>query len=806
MGSQQKRPSREDIAAMSAMDLFGCGPSEGYRAGRRLLMKFRSREMPELDRIEFWAYGYPKAKHEYLQRENLTDSTRDIRAAAVTTALPLFLLDHLCARLQTPPRPYLLEGGDGSQAATVGYALSDSDGTWRQLFTEYLSNGGKSNRVNAAFAGSNFHGKGEGARIISVRSDYLPADCFQIVWRDTPLSGREEIQQLTDLFRKVWNLPPPTPLTLPSLPDGPPKAKPESLPARPPKKTTEEVEESPDYFASRSDEKKLLFGKVPPKSPGESPTPEKPLDLKFTPDQEPMSDEFASQVEPDYPKRETQVPGKIASTLFEIQNPNGDTWDDSEALLNFGFRESEADLWRVRDACEGVAVFGAVGSGKTSGSGYALAQAFLQAGFGGLVLTVKPDEAQRWQRLCRETGRDGDFVHVTPTSGHRLNFLQYELERPGERLAVTDDLIALFRTLIGVMSRSKRNETADDFWTNTTNQLIRKLVDIFLLAGEPLTLDRMVHFINQAPKNLKQDWQYSDMFAEVINRAEAYAEHGSQQDKRVFRECLEYWTDAYPGVADVTRSGFITGFAAMADVLSGRGIHEMTGTDTNLTPEMILSGKVVVLDIPLKGNVQGGMMVQAMWKLLFQQAAERRADKGQPAARPAFLWEDEGHMFFSQHDVNFQPTARDCRVPHDIISQNLHNFFQQGHNEHAVEAVFAAMNTLVFHTNGDMTTNEWASKRVGTDRREILKSQGYLRPVLDGNISFFKHQRPEDFKNVGGFKWEKEKEPAFPPEDFAKLKRGGDGTCEAVIFWLAHQFEINEERNFAKVTFGQEKR
>src|ERR1035438_10439672 len=69
--------------------------------------------------------------------------------------------------------------------------------------------------------------------------------------------------------------------------------------------------------------------------------------------------------------------------------------------------------------------------------------------------------------------------------------------------------------------------------------------------------------------------------------------------------------------------------------------------------------------------------------------------------RPVFLWEDEGHMFFSQYDVNFQPTARDCRASHVIISQNIHNFLHLGHDPHAVQAVFAAMNTYIFHTNGD---------------------------------------------------------------------------------------------------------
>ena len=57
---------------------------------------------------------------------------------------------------------------------------------------------------------------------------------------------------------------------------------------------------------------------------------------------------------------------------------------------------SDKDPWRIRDACEGVQVFGAPGSGKTSGPGAALAKAFLSYGFGGVVLTAKPGERQLW--------------------------------------------------------------------------------------------------------------------------------------------------------------------------------------------------------------------------------------------------------------------------------------------------------------------------------------------------------------------------------------------------------------------------
>ena len=47
--------------------------------------------------------------------------------------------------------------------------------------------------------------------------------------------------------------------------------------------------------------------------------------------------------------------------------------------------------WTIREAVEGVAILGDMGSGKTTGSGRTIRKAFLNAGFGGLVMTKKTD-------------------------------------------------------------------------------------------------------------------------------------------------------------------------------------------------------------------------------------------------------------------------------------------------------------------------------------------------------------------------------------------------------------------------------
>ena len=61
-----------------------------------------------------------------------------------------------------------------------------------------------------------------------------------------------------------------------------------------------------------------------------------------------------------------------------------DIWSPSQPLI----RWSRDDALTLRDACEGVLILGASGSGKTSGSGREIAEACLRAGFGALVLAT----------------------------------------------------------------------------------------------------------------------------------------------------------------------------------------------------------------------------------------------------------------------------------------------------------------------------------------------------------------------------------------------------------------------------------
>ena len=85
------------------------------------------------------------------------------------------------------------------------------------------------------------------------------------------------------------------------------------------------------------------------------------------------------------------------------------------------FSENKLDWWRIRDAFEGVQIFGGIGSGKTSGSGKTIAKSFLKNGFGGLVMCAKKGEAIEWLEYAKQTDRWEDIIVMGKKNKHELS-------------------------------------------------------------------------------------------------------------------------------------------------------------------------------------------------------------------------------------------------------------------------------------------------------------------------------------------------------------------------------------------------
>jgi TraM recognition site of TraD and TraG len=475
-----------------------------------------------------------------------------------------------------------------------------------------------------------------------------------------------------------------------------------------------------------------------------------------------------------------------------------DYWPLNLPLIRFS--EKRPDTWTLADACQGVLIMGELGSGKTSGSGQLLARQYLKAGFGGLVLCHKhdpqnprEDEATLWRNYLTETGRIDDGLFFSADADLRFNFLDYESKTSG--LDFVENLVSLLTDIASVKKRNQTSSNEQEYWLPQKEKLLRNAISLLLLAKEPITMRNLYEIIITAPNNLEQtrseEWHKSSYLFRLFTRASHTQSHHPEW---FFIE--KYWMHERPMMDPDTRSNVDTDYTGMFDPLTRGKIGELFSTTTNITPEDILNGKVVVIDIPYSKYRAVGQFAALIWSQLLQRTVDRRSFDP-PSSRPVFLWADEAHHFCVDQDAAFQTTARSKGISTVRLTQNLPNFLDAyGPNgKHKVDTLLGNHSTKIFHRNSCVITNEWASKVIGKDtqyRHSISNTGSIHQPV--GNQTQTSVQEVE--------------EEVCQPKEFMGLKNGAarnDYIVEGILFqsgrlwkgdqrWTVRKFKQRQSR------------
>lgn len=486
---------------------------------------------------------------------------------------------------------------------------------------------------------------------------------------------------------------------------------------------------------------------------------------------------------------------------FNRRRTPANRWDLSVPLLNW----SKQDPWTIRDAVAGTLCLGATGSGKSSGSGRTIARAFLDAGFGGLVLTAKPGEAAEWRQYCAAAGREEDLVIFTATGELVFNFLDHELQCGGGA-SLTENLLRLFSTVLEIAERSPGAAGREDqgYWRLACRQLIRNFIDLLVIARGRVSVPDLYRAVVSAPTSSEQlaseKWQAESFCFSLLREADSKAK--SAQQSADFLMVADYLCLEFPNLSEKTRSVIVSTFTSMVDVLARGVLKRLFCTGTTVQPEATQEGKVLVIDLSVKAFADVGQFAQVLWKHAWQRAIERRPVDD--ATRPVFLWADEAQYFVTSYDTQFATTCRAARVATVFLTQNISNFEAAlGGGEKAkaeTASLFANLNTKLFHANGDPVTNQWASNLIGRSLQHFANSNASnngqdwaaasLGLCLPGQAS-------------AGFSEAYEFE--VQPGDFSRLRTGGpehSWEVDAVLFQNGAKFR-RTLRPWMPVTFNQ---
>jgi len=502
-----------------------------------------------------------------------------------------------------------------------------------------------------------------------------------------------------------------------------------------------------------------------------------------------------------------------------------ENWEQ-KVLLKFS--PDIKDFWTVDDAVKGTSIIGGTGSGKTSGSGKTIALKFLEQGWGGLVLCAKTDEAKLWQQYCTKAGRLNDLIifgkdSIVTAGEHKgktivFNPLHYEMTREGQGAGDVYNITNIFMNLHKMGNRASGDGEAkkeDRFWDNALKRIISRTVELINFAGEELTFRNMIDLIYSAPteKSPLDDTLFNN-FTQMVKYEE---DNLRTLNSNFFLKCLakgtnklapddvsspafytfdaiyKYFTQSLPNMSDHTHNAIIESFMGVVEPFLSGILNQHFAGETNLYPEEIFTGnKIIVLDFPIKEFLDAGILAQSIFKLIFQQAVERRNVIKHPT--PAFLWADEAQYFVNPYDQIFLTTARSSRTAVVFLSQSISNYYAvMGGGSDArpkVDSLMGNLTTKIFHTNSDAETNEYASRLIGK-AITLMSNKGSSQSLT--NLSF---------QNSSGLS--EQYQPQIQPREFTVLKSGGINNnfqVDSVIFVSGKQW--SNGTNFIKSFFKQ---
>lgn len=415
--------------------------------------------------------------------------------------------------------------------------------------------------------------------------------------------------------------------------------------------------------------------------------------------------------------------------------------------------------------------------------------------------------------MAQEFGREDDLLIFEEGGEYQFNPLQYELTREGKGAGEVLNLSNLFMAIYKMSNRlsgggSSGGGANSRFWDGALKRLLNRMIQLLQVSEKELSIANMRKIISSVL--LAADAQIITAEETEVEAIEKLAKNSfclecildagdnlNQDDENAVDEYFliyDYFLREFPNLPDETRPSIVESFLGIAEPFSTGILKKYFAQGLNLPPEESHKGKIIVLNFAVKEYLDSGVYSQGIYKLLWQQATERRDVNKYPT--PVFLWVDEAQLFLSDYDQIFQTTARSSRACTVFISQNISNYYVAigGSNpQFKADSLLGNLGTKIFHSNNDSVTNEWGSKIIGND----------FMPMETWTEN---RKRMAIFADTIGKNKSLQYLPQYLPKEFTTLKSGGEinnNIVEGVVQITGKAW--SDGMNFQIVPFEQKK-
>jgi len=342
------------------------------------------------------------------------------------------------------------------------------------------------------------------------------------------------------------------------------------------------------------------------------------------------------------------------------------------------------------DAAKNIAIYGGIGSGKTTRAINRYASQSLRQNCGMLAFDVKGDYFQTLETLARTARRTMTTIGV---GAQPMNLLE----------GLTPEVAASFLKSALILAAG----SGDKFWIETATELSRNVLGVLSFFPEHYSLNGLYRWL------FDPDW-HEDMVQAVERRALQLNDHHMKDELRRLKAYFDYETTIFDKFDDKVKSNVL---AQASEILSPFAQPELVDAFCTQSPECVqmeglLDGAVFLVNLPLAEFGLGAKTAYTFVKLRFfnlMQGRRRRPEWNQERTI-VFLCDEYQEIVSCSKtglsDLNFWDKSRSSGCVGIISAQGVSSFYAAiGEHDLANALLQNFRQTICFRTEDEATIN-----------------------------------------------------------------------------------------------------